>query len=84
MKILKLYHFKTKFGQTHYDKGNIYLSQEKENYIKLPIEIITFFDNHSKNVSESKKTQNIRFRTPYVEFLTHVNSIFTVKRQRRL
>lgn len=76
MKILKLYHFKTKFGQTHYDKGNIYLSQEKENYIKLPIEIITFFDNHSKNVSESKKTQNIRFRTPYVEFLTHVNSIF--------
>lgn len=76
MKNLKIYHFKKKYGQTHYDDGNLYVSDENDEYPVLPSEIIDFFDRHSYKVSDSKRTQNIRFRSPYVQFLQHFEEIF--------
>lgn len=77
MKTLKLYHFGNQYGQTHFDSGNLYVSEgASEDYRILPHGIIDFFDEHSCKVSESKRTQNIRFRSSYVQFLQHLEKIF--------
>lgn len=76
MEYLRLFHFKNEHGKTKYNEGKIYVSKKIGDNPLMPAEIKDFFEKHAAKVLDSKRTQNVRFRSKNSIFLDYMDSLF--------
>lgn len=76
MKYLRIFHYKnTELGMKN-TAGKIYTTENIDGSGELSEEIQNFFNKHVKDILESKRTRNSRFKKTDSPFLNHFEGIF--------